>query len=640
MELKVGKISVLIPYKKQNDSHRELLWANIKQRYKILMPELEICMGLDDSAIYNRARAINNAAKQATGNVFILTDADVVFSTEIINRILPIMNDHPWIVPFTNGYKLTQAATERLISEGLPNSISIGQSDVEISFNFPGTFISVVTRENFFKVRGMDERFEGWGGEDDAFRYTLETLCGKHFRLPGEVFHLWHKPAEINNEYHDKNLKLLQRYYAAQDDKAAMMDLVNEKKALDDYKNSETAEVMLDWWNKNLKDGNVMKVFKGWIGTFDAISKKFTRNYIEAMKYKSLLDCGCGCCTEYFGYINDGYSIKYTGVDTCNLLIEENERNGIDVKLSSSEKLPFSDNSYEVVYIRHLLEHLPGYEKALDEAIRVAGNEVLVIFFLRPGNAIEKINYDEKENLYNNEYNKQEIEDYIKTKTKVNRFRWENIANEAILHIYVDKPKMIIPRVFHRIWMGDAPMPAEFIEYGKTWAKFHPDWEIKLWNEKNIFPLKNQKLFDNANHPVQKCEIARLEILYNLGGVYLDCDFECLKNIEDLISGFDGFTASEAQGIFSMGIMGAVPGHEVFGMLSDGLEESINKYRNYTLNYQAGPLYATRKIRDYPYFTMFGPRLFYPYAFEEKYRKGESFPEAYAVHHWANAANL
>jgi ubiquinone/menaquinone biosynthesis C-methylase UbiE len=639
MDLKAGKISVLIPYKKQNDEQREFIWSKVRQRYQELMPELEICIGLDDSVLFNRSRAINNAAKQASGDVFIITDSDVVFSKEVLHNIIPIMYDYPWIVPFTSGYKLTQAATQRIISQGLPDLINIGVSDVEISFNFPATFMSVITRENFYKIRGMDERFEGWGGEDDALRYTLESICGKHYRIQGEVFHLWHKSAPVNKEYYDKNFKLLERYFSAINDRPAMMNLIKEKSLLETDK-KETSDESSDWWNKNLKDEKMMKIFKGWIGSFDAISKKFTRKYIERMGYKSLLDAGCGCCTEYFGYKNDGYSIKYSGVETCKLLFEEGINNGIDVKLNSSERLPFDNNSYDVVYIRHLLEHLPGYNKALDEAIRVANNEVLVVFFLKPTISATKINYNEEENLYNNDYNKVEIENYIKTNTEVYSFRWESIANEEILHIYIDKPKMIIPKVFHRIWIGNSPMPDEFVEYGKTWESLHPDWEIKTWNEENIFPLKNQKLFDNALCPAQKADIARFEILYNYGGVYLDCDFECLRNIEDLISGLEGFTASEDPGIFSMGIMGAVPEHEVFKALIDGLEESINLYRNHPLNYQAGPVYATRKIKAYPYFKMFESKLFYPYSYREKNRKGETFSEAYAVHHWANSGNL
>jgi hypothetical protein len=224
-----GKISVLIPYSDGIDKTREVLWSKIKKRYETLMPELEICIGYDNSQFYNRARAINQAAVKATGDVFIITDADIIFSTEIIKNIFPVMYNYPWIVPFTNGYKLTRKATERLISEGLSDSINILDSDIEISFNDPATFMSVITRENFFKIRGMDERFEGWGGEDVALRFTLESLCGRHIRMIGDVYHLWHKPAPLIKQHHDKNLQLLKRYEAVMHNKNTMIDFIREK---------------------------------------------------------------------------------------------------------------------------------------------------------------------------------------------------------------------------------------------------------------------------------------------------------------------------------------------------------------------------------------------------------------------------
>lgn len=229
MDIQKEKISVLIPYKKQNDSQREMLWMNIKQRYEKLMPELEICIGLDDSLLFNRSRAINRAAKSATGDVFIISNADVIFSREIISNIIPIMHDYPWIVPYTSGYKLTRAATQRLIFEGLPDLINVGVSDIEASYNVPASFLCVIPRKNFYKIRGMDERFEGCGVEDAALRFTLDSLCGKNIRISGEVFHLWHKPEQVNKQDYEKNYKLLEQYLSLLKDKDALLSLVNEK---------------------------------------------------------------------------------------------------------------------------------------------------------------------------------------------------------------------------------------------------------------------------------------------------------------------------------------------------------------------------------------------------------------------------
>ena len=57
---------------------------------------------------------------------------------------------------------------------------------------------------------------------------------------------------------------------------------------------------------------------------------------------------------------------------------------------------------------------------------------------------------------------------------------------------------ILIPQIFHRIWLGDKEMPEEFVYYGETWKKLHPSWKIKLWTEENIPKLINQEAFDNA----------------------------------------------------------------------------------------------------------------------------------------------
>lgn len=225
-----GNLSVLIPYKEQNDTYRELIWSMVRKRYENLMPELEICLGDDDSPMYNRARAINNAAVKANGDIFIITDADIIFQRSLLELIIYAAANYPWVVPFTRGLKLNKTVTERLISEGIPEELRFLDSDADFILPFAGPFMNVMTRESFDRIHGMDERFEGWGGEDDAMRISLDTLCGQHCRIRGDIYHLWHPPAVINNEYYSKNCHLVKRYNEANNDKDLIMQLIDEKR--------------------------------------------------------------------------------------------------------------------------------------------------------------------------------------------------------------------------------------------------------------------------------------------------------------------------------------------------------------------------------------------------------------------------
>jgi mannosyltransferase OCH1-like enzyme len=195
---------------------------------------------------------------------------------------------------------------------------------------------------------------------------------------------------------------------------------------------------------------------------------------------------------------------------------------------------------------------------------------------------------------------------------------------------------MIIPKIFHRIWLGGNPMPEEFEYYGETWIKNHPDWQMKLWTEDNIPPLMNQKEFDNEQSMAGKADILRFELLNYYGGVYIDTDFECYKNIEPLIKDLDCFMASEHEGTISIGIIGAVPKHPIIQKIIEALPGSIRKNKHQTLNIKSGPAFVTKLLKVNE-LTVFSEKYFYPtkFPFNQKPNMGHKYPDAVANHHWA-----
>src|SRR4051812_38337255 len=100
-------------------------------------------------------------------------------------------------------------------------------------------------------------------------------------------------------------------------------------------------------------------------------------------------------------------------------------------------------------------------------------------------------------------------------------------------------PPQLIPRVFHWVWLGGRRMPDEYVEFRRSWVRHHPDWQFVVWDETTLPPLRNHEWFEQADSWSQKVDIASFEILHRHGGVYLDTDFECLKDIEPLLGGLD-----------------------------------------------------------------------------------------------------
>lgn len=185
---------------------------------------------------------------------------------------------------------------------------------------------------------------------------------------------------------------------------------------------------MTSWWNKNAETR--MNDFKSWVGDFNQASKVYCRKYVADKQYKTIIDCGCGLATDYYGFKNDKYEINYTGLDSCGFFVNSNKENGITMIEAELEKdLPITNDSYEVVYCREVLEHLSHYEKTLTELIRIASKEVLVVFFIKPDHSEENINYWTEEDLYHNKYNKEKLETFLANSPKVDKLSWIDILD-------------------------------------------------------------------------------------------------------------------------------------------------------------------------------------------------------------------
>lgn len=103
----------------------------------------------------------------------------------------------------------------------------------------------------------------------------------------------------------------------------------------------------------------------------------------------------------------------------------------------------------------------------------------------------------------------------------------------------------MIPKVIHYCWFGGSELPDYVQKCIESWKKFCPDYQIKRWDESNY----NFEKYSFCREAYEKkkwafvSDVARLDIVYSEGGIYLDTDVELIKNLDDLLTehAFMGF---------------------------------------------------------------------------------------------------
>lgn len=134
----------------------------------------------------------------------------------------------------------------------------------------------------------------------------------------------------------------------------------------------------------------------------------------------------------------------------------------------------------------------------------------------------------------------------------------------------------MIPKIIHYCWFGRNPLPYSALKCIESWRKYCPDYEIIEHNEDNydIEKYEYAKEAYEAKKWAFVSDIARLDILYQYGGIYLDTDVELLKSLDDLLD-CDGFMGFEDNKQVASGLgMAAVPHSTIIELLLSGYDKS------------------------------------------------------------------
>ncbi|WP_432328248.1 glycosyltransferase family 32 protein [Mucilaginibacter sp. P25] len=97
-----------------------------------------------------------------------------------------------------------------------------------------------------------------------------------------------------------------------------------------------------------------------------------------------------------------------------------------------------------------------------------------------------------------------------------------------------------IPQIIHQTWKT-SDIPASLQSLSQSWKSKHPNWEYKLWTDEmnRNFIVENfpefLAIYGSYEYNIERVDSVRYFILYHYGGLLVDLDFECLKDVTPLL---------------------------------------------------------------------------------------------------------
>jgi mannosyltransferase OCH1-like enzyme len=201
-------------------------------------------------------------------------------------------------------------------------------------------------------------------------------------------------------------------------------------------------------------------------------------------------------------------------------------------------------------------------------------------------------------------------------------------------------------KIIHYCWFGPKPLPKLAKKCIASWKKHLPDYEIKLWSEKNV-DLNECDFIKEAYEQKKWAFVAdyvRTKVLYEYGGIYMDTDMELTKPVDDLLTE-DFVIGVEDSGFIAAGLIIVKNKHnkyikkmlnfykkQKFKEIDDLFEISIPKVLTNIFKDEVDLSDTTKIIKKEKELAIYPRDYFYPLSYD---RKNNVFTEnTYGIHYY------
>lgn len=184
----------------EQDKHSKISNLNLKCRHLFLKTDKP----------YNKSWSFNYATKMAKSNVVVFADSDLIMNPEEFIESLKLLEQYEMVNPYKSVIDLDQNESnqpiESLFSINRPGRGETDHQKVPICGG-----ICIFRKDAINKIGGWNERFVGWGAEDDFVSIKVEHFL-KWKQQEYKCYHLHHHREAPNMNEYQKNLQLHNQY--------------------------------------------------------------------------------------------------------------------------------------------------------------------------------------------------------------------------------------------------------------------------------------------------------------------------------------------------------------------------------------------------------------------------------------------
>jgi len=186
----------------EQDKHSKIREFNLKCKHIFLKSKMP----------FNKSWGFNVGMKYSNSNVIIFGDSDLVMAPEKFIESINLLSQYEMVSPYNSVIDLTTQESSlpitRLSTIDRPGR---GETDIQKVPLCGG--ICIFRKSAVEKIGGWDQKFIGWGGEDD-----FQSIKVKNFltwtESSGKCYHLYHERTAPDMKWYQRNLQLLQKLEA------------------------------------------------------------------------------------------------------------------------------------------------------------------------------------------------------------------------------------------------------------------------------------------------------------------------------------------------------------------------------------------------------------------------------------------